>query len=47
MNEKIIPSCKTKRNDDDVFIIVCGNSRAAALEFDSEEDAWNTSKTWA
>ena len=41
MNEKkLFRVVKTKRNDDDVFIIVCGNSRAAALEFNSEEDAW-------
>lgn len=41
MNEKkLFRVVKTKRNDDDVFIIVCGNSRACALEFNSEEDAW-------
>ena len=41
MNEKkLFRVVKTKRKDDDVFIIVCGNSRACALEFNSEEDAW-------
>ena len=41
MNEKkLFRVVKTKRNDDDVFIIVCGNSRACALEFNNEEDAW-------
>lgn len=41
MNEKkLFRVVKTKRNDDDAFIIVCGNSRACALEFNSEEDAW-------
>ena len=41
MNEKkLFRVVKTKRNDDDVFIIVCGNSRACTLEFNSEEDAW-------
>lgn len=41
MNEKkLFRVVKTKKDDDDVFIIVCGNSRACALEFNSEEDAW-------
>lgn len=41
MNEKkLFRVVKTKRNDDDAFIIVCGDSRACALEFNSEEDAW-------
>lgn len=41
MNEKkLFRVVKTKKNDDDVFIIVCGNSRACTLEFNSEKDAW-------
>lgn len=41
MNEKkLFRVVKTKRNDEDVFIIVCGKSRATALEFNSEENAW-------
>ena len=41
MNEKkLFRVVKTKRNDDDVFIIVCGKARACKIEFNNEEEAW-------
>lgn len=32
---------KTKSNDEDKFIIVCGHSRACRKEFETENDAWS------
>lgn len=46
MNEKkLFRVVKIKRNDEDVFIIVCGHSRACEIEFENESEAWNYIET--
>ena len=39
-SKKLFRIVKTKYNDEDKFIIVCGKSRACEINFDSEEEAW-------
>lgn len=38
--EKLFRIVKIKKNDEDLYIIVCGHSRACKIEFETEEDAW-------
>ena len=38
--KKLFRVVKIKSNDEDVFIIVCGHSRACEIEFENENDAW-------
>lgn len=38
---KLFRVVKTKSNDEDRFIIVCGHSRACEIEFDHENEAWD------
>lgn len=40
-SKKLFRIVRTKHNDEDKFIIVCGRSRACEIFFDSEEEAWN------
>ena len=40
-SKKLFRIVKTKHNDEDKFIIVCGRARACEIIFDSEEEAWD------
>ena len=39
--KKLFRVVKIKSNDEDVFIIICGHSRACEIEFENEDEAWN------
>ena len=40
-SKKLFRIVKTKHNDEDKFIIVCGRSRVCEVFFDNEEEAWD------
>lgn len=40
-SKKLFKVVKIKKNDEDLYVIVCGHSRACKFEFKTEEEAWN------
>ena len=40
-SKKLFRIVKTRHNDEDNFIIVCGRARVCEIIFNSEEEAWN------
>ena len=40
-SKKLFRIVKTKHNDEDKFIIVCGRARVCEVIFDNEEEAWD------
>lgn len=39
-SKKLFRVAKIKSNDEDVYIIICGHSRACEIEFNTEDEAW-------
>lgn len=40
-SKKLFRIVKTKHNDEDKFIIVCGRARVCEFFFDNEKEAWD------